>query len=66
MMIPVLPVLRVPVPEDASVFRVVGIDDWAWRRSQRFGTVMCDLEPRRIVALLPDRKRYILSGLEER
>ena len=46
---------RVPVPEDASVLRVVGIDDWAWRRGQRYGTVMCDLERRRIVALLPDR-----------
>jgi hypothetical protein len=23
---------------------VVGIDDWAWRRNQRYGTIICDLE----------------------
>jgi transposase len=34
----------------------VGIDDWAWRRGCRYGTVVCDLERRRIVALLPDRQ----------
>jgi transposase len=36
--------------------RVVGIDDWAWRRGCRYGTVVCDLERRCIVTLLPDRQ----------
>lgn len=35
--------------------RVVGIDDWAWRRGHRYGSIICDLERRRIVDLLPDR-----------
>ena len=27
--------------------RVVGIDDWAWRRGRRYGTIVSDLERRR-------------------
>lgn len=34
---------------------VIGIDDWAFRRNHRYGAITCDLERRRVVALLPDR-----------
>jgi transposase len=35
---------------------IVGIDDWAWRRNQRYGTLVFDLERRTTIALLPDRE----------
>ncbi len=34
---------------------IIGIDDFAWKRGQRYGTVICDLERRCIIDLLPDR-----------
>jgi len=39
-----------------DALRVVGVDDWAFRRNQRYGTIVCDLERRHIVKLLPDRE----------
>ena len=35
---------------------VIGIDDWAWKRNQRYGAIICDLERRRPIRLLPDRE----------
>lgn len=35
--------------------RVLGVDDWAWRKGQKYGTILCDLERRAPVDLLSDR-----------
>jgi transposase len=35
--------------------RMVGIDDWAYKRGQKYGTIFVDLEQHRVIDLLPDR-----------
>jgi transposase len=41
--------------------RVLGVDEWAWKRGHRSGTVLVDLERHQIVDLLPQRSAVSLA-----
>ncbi|GLR77723.1 transposase [Azospirillum oryzae] len=51
----ILRLIRKLPPPPCPPPRVIGVDDWAWRRSRRYGTIVCDLERGRVIDLLPDR-----------
>jgi transposase len=41
-------------PQPSSV-RILGIDDWSWKKGMTYGTLLVDLELRKPIELLPDR-----------
>jgi transposase len=53
--------------QPASVPRVVGVDDWALRKGQHYGTILTDLERGGVIDLLPGRDgSALLAWLKDR
>jgi transposase len=53
-------VRRLPLP-GMPPLQAIGVDDWAYRKRQRYGTIVADLAQRRPVALLNDREAETLA-----
>lgn len=45
-----------------GLVRVLGVDDFAFRKGTEYGTILVDLERRRVVDLLPNRSSEGLAG----
>lgn len=50
-----------PLAEPESP-RIIGIDDWAWKKRSRYGALVVDLEGRRPIALLEQRSVAVVAA----
>lgn len=53
-------VRRAPEPE-VTTPRVLGVDDWAKKKGQSYGTILVNLEAHQVVDLLPERSAEALA-----
>ncbi len=48
-------------PPVARAVRVLGVDDWSWKKRHRYGTLLVDLERHKIVEVLANRESATLE-----
>lgn len=58
----ILRLVRKVEPSQPKEPKVIGLDDWAWKRGHRYGTLICDLMSRKPIDLLPDRTAETVSA----
>jgi transposase len=54
--------VRTVAPPTHHTPRVLGVDDWSWRKGHRWGTILVDLEQHQPVDLLPTRTAASLAA----
>ncbi len=58
----ILRLVRKSEPPAQQEPHIIGLDDWAWKRGLRYGTLICDLEQGVPIDLLPDRTVSTVSA----
>jgi len=48
-------------PPDLAAPQRIGVDEWAWRRGQRYGTILVNLEDHHVIDLLPERSADLVA-----
>lgn len=57
---------RHAAPSDTEEVRILGVDDFAFRKGHTYGTILVDLERHKVVDLLPERSQEsLLTWLKE-
>ncbi len=52
---------RIEIPAKPSTSGIIGVDDWAYKKGNTYGTVIVDLITRKVIDLLPYREADTLS-----
>lgn len=58
----ILRLIRTTPQQNKPTPRIVGVDEWAWRKGRRYGTILVDLERHQPVELLPERTSESLAA----
>ena len=44
-----------------KLHKIIGVDDWAFKKRLKYGTIIVDLEKNEVIDLLPDREAATLT-----
>jgi transposase len=53
-------VVKCPIPA-IKLPKIIGVDDWAFKKRLKYGTIIVDLEKNEVIDLLPDREAKTLT-----